>query len=63
MQLRLEPDVSNELGFARVQLPFHCNAKIAEFNAAPTTGNVSINEARSALVWEIGAHSSSLFPR
>lgn len=61
VQLRLEADVNNILDFARVVIPFKCAARIAEFNASPTTGDVVLSEDGCSLLWEIGAHSRHFY--
>jgi hypothetical protein len=55
IQLKLEPDVLNELEHVRVRIPFQNRTPIKSFVGAATTGEVEISEDGQSLLWNIGA--------
>ena len=55
IQLKLEADITNELEYVRVIVPFHNRPKIGQIIGAATAGEVHVREDKRAILWNIGA--------
>ena len=59
LQLKLHDKVNNSFEYCEVHIPFFNRGTIAQYEASPTTGSVSLDEQRKRLIWKIGTKFTS----